>query len=146
MSESLPDTQVAELNKRLDALASAVEELRKAQTPAEKREAKEDVESAESALERYAKAHGITLEEAEDAMATVKRKSQVSLVKQALKEFSDDDWDEIFPKKEEGEGEGEKGEKPESKKPAAKKEEKQEKQKEDSAPGGEHWTDRKLFA
>lgn len=144
MSETLSDSRVEALEKKFDALLAAVEDLKKARTPEERREAKEDVESAESALERYAKAHGISVDQAEEAMNTVKRKAQIQQVKEAMLEFSDEDWDEVFPKPREEADED--SDKPAGEtKPKPKAEEKPAKQEEDSAPGGEHWTDRRVF-
>jgi hypothetical protein len=137
MSESLPPDQLAGITKRLEELGAAVAELKAASTPREKKEAQADVDSAENALEKYAKSHGISLEEAEEAMEQVKRQSQRRLVKEALKEMSEEDWTEIFPARDETEEEPEPEKKPATRKPV--------KQEEDSAPGGEHWTDRPVF-
>lgn len=119
------------LSDRVDKLASAMEGLAKAKTEPAKEKAEEKVESAEDALATYAKSHGITRDQAEEAMNEIQRKNRRSEIREAIKEFTSEDWDEIFPPGDDdgaAGGDGENG-------------------KSDTPPNpGEHWTEKRIFS
>lgn len=142
MSESLPPNELAGLTKRLDELTQSVADLRNASTAKETREAREDVSDAEKALKKYAEAHGITLEDAEEALNDLKSRSRKAEIREALKTFTDEDWKDIFPEREEEEETGEEEPPAAKEKPKPKPKPKEE----DSAPGGNHWTERQIFS
>lgn len=118
------------LKDRLDTLAKAVEDLAKASSKPEEKKAEEKVDAAEDALAAYAKAHNISRDDAEQAMNELQRKNRHSEIREIIKGFSAEDWDEIFPPDKDdgaasGEGEGKPDEPPNP---------------------GQHWTEKKLFA
>lgn len=127
----LDPKEIASIKRLLGDLSDSVKQLQDAETSRQKSAAKEEVKEDENALKNYAKAHGISLADAEEAISNVKRSRQKSEMKEILKELIAESGDEIFGSDE-----------PE---PEEKEEEKKE-EKPDTAPvGGAHWTDRRMF-
>lgn len=142
MSEVTPDA-LAGMQRQMTELAEAVRELKEASTPKEKQEAKKDVDEASSALEAYARAHGVSVEDAEEAINKIKRDHRKSEMREILEEIFQEDEaaaaaeEEKKKAEKEAEAAGEK----EKEKPAKPKEKVA-----DAVPAGPgHWTDRSLF-
>lgn len=127
------DDPIAGINRRIDALVDAIAGLQKAQTAPEKKTATAEVESAEDALEKYAKAQGISREEAEKAINDLKRRGQKDQLRELLQEILEEDA-EAEEAKEKERLDAEAAEVESKKTPEA-----------DAAPvGGSHWTERRL--
>lgn len=140
MSEqATPDFEA--LARRMDALASSVEELKKAKTAPERKEAREDVEEASAALRRYAESNGISLSDAEEAIAEVKRNNQKGMIREVLKELLADEADDLFGLPE---GEAAETKAAPKTKPKPKTDPEPVTVPGDNPPAGEHWTDRRI--
>lgn len=137
MSGTETDTGVSReefsaMMKRMDDLATAVSKLSDAGTKTEKREAKEEVESAEESLRRYAKAHGVSMEEAEEAIHAVRRTHQRNEIREILEEI----LEEKYPETSKDDTDTDTDDTTDDK----------DQRSTDSPPiGGAHWTDRRVI-
>jgi hypothetical protein len=126
----------------MEELASAVKELKTASTPTEKREASAEVQSAEAALEQYARAHGVSVEDAEEAINQIKRNSRKAEMRELMEEIFQEDEEKAAKDEEEAKLKAEEDAGKEKEKETPKP-----KPKEDAAPGGvEHWSERRIFS
>lgn len=127
------DDPIAGINRRIDALVDAFAKFQKADSASEKKTATAEVESAEEALEKYARAQGISKQEAEQAINDLKRRAQKDQIRELLHELLEEDSAEE-ERKEKERLEAETAEQESKKDPEP-----------DAVPtGGNHWTERKI--
>lgn len=142
MGEPLPEgvtrQEFADLQKAVRDYGSALEELRKAQTEPERREAREEVREEKADLDATARELGISPESLRKAAEATRRQERKEALRPLLLELLDEELGE----------EGEEDLDEEDPKPSAKKNgadpEPETPKVEDKPPVREHWSDRPL--
>lgn len=147
----MDDQEAQELRQSVGELRAAVEALRTAQSPAERREARSDVDEAEAAFEQYARAMGISVSDAHDAIEKIKETRRKEELRGVVREIMDELLEAEDPSGPDPNADPADPQADPNDPPADELKVKREKKpvkKEDSPPSGGasgHWLDRKLL-